>query len=97
MERQRGNLLPVTLFLTFRFIESNIPPTNNLAEQTICKVVIDRKVTQGARSDWGNRRQKRFWSVLATCEQRGANVTSFLKNCVDALLHGRTPPQLILN
>jgi transposase len=81
----------------FRFIESNIPPTNNLAEQTIRKVVIDRKVTQGARSDWGNRWLERFWSVLATCEQRGANVTSFLKNCVDALLHGRTPPQLILN
>ena len=30
----------------FRFIESNLPATNNLGELTIRKVVIDRKVTQ---------------------------------------------------
>ena len=38
----------------FRFIDENIPPTNNLAVQTIRRVVIDRKVSQGTRSDWGN-------------------------------------------
>ena len=44
----------------FRFIRTSIPPTNNPAEQTIRKVVIDRKVTQGTRSDWGNRWLERF-------------------------------------
>jgi Transposase and inactivated derivatives len=79
----------------FRFIDKNIPPTNNLGEQTIRKVVIDRKVTQGTRSDWGNRWQERFWSVLSTCEQQGTNVMSFLKSCVESFLHGLPPPLII--
>ena len=78
----------------FRFIEHGIPPTNNLGEQTIRKVVIDRKVTQGTRSDWGNRWQERFWSILTTCEQQGRNVMMFLKSCLHALVHGIAPPQL---
>ena len=79
----------------FRFLDEKIPPTNNLGEQTIRKVVIDRKVTQGTRSDWGNRWQERFWSVLSTCEQRGTNVMSFLKSCVESFLHGLAPPSLL--
>ena len=55
----------------FRFIDEKIPPTNNLGGQTIREVVIDRKVTQGTRSDWVNRWPKRFWSVLSACEQQG--------------------------
>jgi len=81
----------------FRFIESNIPATNNLGEQTIRKVVIDRKVTQGTRSDWGNRWLERFWSVLTTCEQQTTNVMTFLKTCVESFLHGLAPPPLLGN
>ena len=54
----------------FRFIEKNIPPTNNLGEQTIHKVVIDRMVTLGTRSDWDNRWQERFWSVFRPANNR---------------------------
>jgi len=79
----------------FRFIESDIPPTNNLGGQTIRRVVIDRKVTQGTRSDWGNRWQERIWSVLATCGQQGINVMSFLNSCVESFLHGLAPPSLL--
>lgn len=79
----------------FRFIDEKIPPTNNLGEQTIRKVVIDRKVTQGTRSDWGNRWLERFWSVLSTCEQQGTNVMSFLKSSVESFLHGLAPPPLL--
>ena len=79
----------------FRFIESNLPATNNLGEQTIRKVVIDRKVTQGTRSDWGNRWLERFWSVLTTCEQQGTNVMSFLCSCIESFLHGLAPPPLL--
>jgi transposase len=81
----------------FRFIETGIPPTNNLAEQSIRRVVIDRKITQGTRSDWGTRWQERLWSILATCEQRGENVMSFLRACLDSFLHGHAPPSLTEN
>jgi len=79
----------------FRFIDSGIPPTNNLAEQSIRRVVIDRKITQGTRSDWGNRWQERIWSVLSTCAQTGTNVITFLRDTLDALRHGTTPPKLL--
>jgi len=59
--------------------------------------VIDRKVTQGTRSDWGNRWLERFWSVLTTCEQQTTNVMTFLKTCVESFLHGLAPPPLLGN
>jgi transposase len=44
----------------FRFITMpGIEPTNNLAEQAIRFVVIDRYITQGTRSENG-----RLWGVL---------------------------------
>ena len=76
----------------FGFIESGVPPTNNLCEQSIRNVVIDRKITQGTRSDCGNRWSERFWSVLSTCEQRGENVMLFLSSCVKSLVQGINPP-----
>ncbi len=81
----------------FRFIEHGLPPTNNLGEQTIRKVVIDRKVTQGTRSDWGNRWLERFWSVLSTCQQQGRNLMAFLNACVAASLNKQNSPNLINN
>lgn len=53
-----------------RFIDEKIPTTNNLGEQTIRKVVIDRKVTQGTRSDWGNRWLERALDLRTTRHQR---------------------------
>ena len=81
----------------FRFIECNVPPTNNLCEQTIRRVVIDRKITQGTRSDWGNRWCERIWSVISTCEQRGENVMLFLRSCVDSFLQGFSLPAFLAN
>ena len=79
----------------FRFIDAGIVPTNNLAEQSIRRVVIDRKITQGTRSDWGNRWQERIWSVLSTCAQSGTNVLSFLRDSVSALLCRSNAPKLL--
>jgi transposase len=79
----------------FRFIREDIPATNNPSEQTIRRVVIDRKVTQGTRSDSGNRWLERFWSVLSTCEQQGKNVMEFLNSSIGAFIHGYTPPKLL--
>ena len=81
----------------FRFIEAGIPATNNLGEQSIRRIVLDRKVTQGTRSDWGNRWSERIWSVLATCDQRGINVMWFLKSCIESSLHGVAPPSFFDN
>jgi transposase len=79
----------------FRFIDWDIPPTNNLAEQSIRRVVIDRKITQGTRSDCGNRWQERIWSVLSTCAQTGTNVLSFLRDAVGAMLCRSNAPKLV--
>jgi len=78
----------------FRFIESDLPATNNLAEQSIRRVVLNRKVTQGTRSEWGNRWWERMWSVLATCEQQDKNVMEFLKSAMESWLQGWSPPVL---
>ena len=77
----------------FRFIDDGLEPTNNLCEQSIRPVVIDRKITQGTRSEWGNRWSERIWTVLATCKQRNENVLLFIRSCVGAFLQGiRSPP-----
>ena len=52
----------------FQFVTTpGIEPTNNVAEQAIRFVVIDRHVTQGTRSATGQRWCERIWTVLATC------------------------------
>jgi len=69
--------------------------SGKLCEQSIRRVVLNRKITQGTRSDWGNRWWERIWSVLATCEQQGRNVMEFLKSCMHAWIHGLAPPALM--
>ena len=64
----------------FQFIThlDGIEPTNNLAEQAIRFVVIDRRMTQGTRSQAGREWCERIWTVMATCTQRGIDVFDFL-------------------
>ena len=78
----------------FRFIEEDLPATNNLCEQSIRRVVLNRKITQGTRSDWGNRWWERIWTILATCQQQGKNVMEFLQTAVESFLQRRSPPTL---
>jgi transposase len=79
-----------------RFITTpGIEPTNNLAEQAIRFVVIDRKVTQGTRGDQGQRWLERIWTVLATCAQTGRDVFSFLHESLSAYFADQVPPQLL--
>jgi transposase len=80
----------------FRFITTpGIEPTNNLAEQAIRFVVIDRRITQGTRSETGRRWCERIWTVVATCIQQGRSVFQFLLNSVHAYLGGESPPSLL--
>jgi hypothetical protein len=79
----------------FTFIDKQIPSTNNTAEQAIRAIVLDRKVTQGSRSEWGNRWMERFWSVLTTCRQQGRPVIDFLYDCIYASLNNLASPSLL--
>jgi transposase len=80
----------------FRFITTpGIDPTNNLAEQAIRFVVIDRRITQGTRSEAGRRWCERIWTLIATCAQQGRAVFQFLFDSVQAYLSGTSPPSLM--
>jgi transposase len=80
----------------FRFVTTpGIEPTNNLAEQAIRFVVIDRRITQGTRSEKGRRWCERIWTVIATCAQQGRAAFQFLLDSVQAHLSGAKPPSLL--
>lgn len=80
----------------FEFITTpDIEPTNNLAEQAIRFVVIDRKVTQGTRGNVGQRWCERIWTTLATCAQQGRSAFHFLVDAIIAHLHARPTPSLM--
>jgi transposase len=80
----------------FRFITTpGVGPTNNLAEQAIRFVVIDRLITQGTRSERGNRWCERIWTVLATCHQQGRSVFAYLEAAVSAWFQGDEAPSLL--
>src|ERR1700752_2016857 len=81
-----------------RFITTpGIEPTNNLAEQAIRFVVIDRHITQGSRSDGGRRWLERIWTTMATCAQQGRSVFEFLVEAIEPSLHGAAGPLLLPN
>ena len=80
----------------FRFVTTpGVEPTNNLAEQAIRFVVIDRLITQGTRSEEGNRWCERIWTVIATCAQQGRRVFDYLYAAVGAWFEGTEAPSLL--
>jgi hypothetical protein len=80
----------------FRFITTpGIGPTNNLAEQAIRFVVIDRLITQGTRSESGSRWCERIWTVVATCAQPGRPVFAYLEAAVSSWFEGTEAPSLL--
>ena len=80
----------------FEFITTpGIDPTNNLAEQAIRFVVIDRHVTQGTRSIKGRKSNERLWTVIATCAIQGRSAYNFILESVKAYFHNRPSPSLL--
>jgi len=80
----------------FRFVTTpGVEPTNNLAEQAIRFVVIDRLITQGTRSDTGQRWSERIWTVMATCAQQGRSVYDFVCSAVKQWFAGQPGPSLL--
>jgi len=79
-----------------RFVTTpGIEPTNNLAEQAIRFVVIDRRVTQGSRSTIGQRWLERIWTVIASCSQQGRSVYDFLRDTIGAYFNAEPAPRLV--
>ena len=65
----------------FRFLLGDgVEPTNNHSEQQIRHVVIDRRITQGTRSEAGQRYHERMWTAVATCKKQNKNLIDVLKN-----------------
>jgi transposase len=81
----------------FTFITTpGVEPTNNLAEQAIRFVVIDRLITQGTRSESGRRWSERIWTVIATCAQQGESVYTYLADAIARWFAGESAPSLLL-
>ncbi len=72
-----------------------VSPTNNLAEQAIRFVVIDRRITQGTRSETGRQWCERIWTVMATCTQQGRSVFDYLHRAIHAHFHDQPIPTLL--
>ena len=80
----------------FEFITNpDIDPTNNVAEQAIRFVVIDRFTTQGTRSEKGRKSNERLWTVIATCALQGRSAFNFILESVKAYFHDQPSPSLL--
>jgi transposase len=80
----------------FEFVTTpNVEPTNNLAEQAIRFVVIDRHITQGTRGASGRHWSERIWTVIASCTQQGRSVFEYLQKAVAAWFEDTAAPSLI--
>ena len=80
----------------FEFIQTpGVEPTNNSAEQAIRFVTIDRHITQGTRSEKGQRWCERIWTILATCSMQGRSAYDYLVEVVQADFNGEPVPLLI--
>jgi transposase len=80
----------------FEFITTpGIGPTNNVAEQAIRFIVIDRHVTQGTRSIKGRKSCERLWTVIATCALQGRSAFNFILKAVKAYFQDQPSPSLL--
>ncbi len=80
----------------FEFIATrSIDPTNNVAEQAVRFIVIDRHATQGTRSLTGRKGSERIWTVISTCALQGRSAFNFILQAVTAYFNGTPAPSLI--
>ena len=79
---------------TFARVEG-VAPDNNAAERALRHGVIWRKTSGGTDSERGSRFVGQVLSVVATCQQRGRDVLSYLTECFRAHLEGQPAPSLL--
>ncbi len=80
----------------FEFITTpGVEPTNNLAEQAIRFIVIDRHITQGTRSIAGQTASERLWTVIGTCAMQGKSAFDFILIAVQSYFRQTNSPSLL--
>jgi len=80
----------------FQFItHPEIDPTNNLVEQAMRFVVIDRHITQGTRSWRGREICERLWTVMATCAVQKRSPFEWMCQAIAAWFEDRPVPSLL--
>ena len=80
----------------FTFITTpGIGPTNNVAEQALRFVVMDRRATQGTRSQTGRTFCERIWTVIGTCRIHKRSIFNYLCQALIAWAKGLTAPSLL--
>jgi transposase len=80
----------------FQFITTpGIDPTNNVVEQAMRFVVIDRHITQGTRSARGRQISERLWTVMATCALHKRSAFQWIYQAISAYFNGLKVPSLI--
>lgn len=72
-----------------------LEPTNNIAEQAIRFVVIDRKVTQGSKSENGQRWLERIWTLMATCSDQNQSPLHVIRSSLEHFYRSERPPPLL--
>jgi transposase len=58
-------------------------------------VCLPITITQGTRSDSGQRWCERIWTVIATCTQQGRSVWEYLQAAVQAHFNDEEGPTLL--
>lgn len=80
----------------FKFITTpGVDPTNNLAEQAVRFIVIDRLITQGTRSKKGRATNERLWTVVGTCALQGRSAYEFIRQAVRSCFQNEPAPSLL--
>jgi transposase len=80
----------------FQFITTaGIDPTNNVVEQAMRFVVIDRHITQGTRSPRGRQICERLWTVMATCALHQRSPFQWIYQAISAYFKGLKVPSLL--
>jgi hypothetical protein len=80
----------------FQFITTpTIEPTNNVGEQALRFVVMDRHVTQGTRSARGQEICQRLWTVMATCALHARSPFEWICQAISAYFQGKSAPSLL--
>jgi len=80
----------------FRFLfDPAVAPTNNAAEQSIRHSVLNQRLTQGRRSEWGRRWNERIFTAIGTCRKQGRSAWQFLQEAISAHYFHTPMPSLI--
>lgn len=80
----------------FQFITTpGIEPTNNVSEQAMRFVVMDRHMTQGTRSARGRQFCERLWTVMATCSLQHRSPFDWICQALSAWFKGKPVPSLL--